>query len=316
MMIFPSAEPHYNTGVTVELREIVENGVDLWAFDYPSFYEGDYKTAFERKVVDHYYFRQIGQETVGRFLHCFRSKVREIMPYYVDLYKTVLLYNEVKDPFENVDMVEELTQTRQTTGTTSNTSERSTTSTGTTSNTSERSTTSTGTTSSSSERSATSTGTSSNEFESEKIGSENVETENTRKFSNTPQGEIADLDYYLTEATVENGKQDTGNNETVTQSTSGTSSATDTATQSDEASAESTNSEEQTINGSSETTNSENQTNNGSSEGSETLTNRFTRKGNHGVDTFAKVLKEHRSAIINIDMMIIEELGDLFLKVY
>ena len=78
-----------NTGVTVELGELVRNGVNIWDFDYPIprseiEYNGkvckvDFdKATFEQKVIDHYYFRQIGQETVGRFLHYFQAKVREI----------------------------------------------------------------------------------------------------------------------------------------------------------------------------------------------------------------------------------------------
>ena len=78
--------PMMNSKLTVELGEIVEKGVDIWGFDYPSFYEGEEKTAFEKKVIDHFYFRQIGQETVGRFLHYFRARVREIMPYYIKVY--------------------------------------------------------------------------------------------------------------------------------------------------------------------------------------------------------------------------------------
>ena len=75
-----------NTKVTLELREIIESGINIWDFDYPSYYQGDKKAEFEMKVIDHYYFRQIGQETVGRFLHYFRSKIREIMPLYIQRY--------------------------------------------------------------------------------------------------------------------------------------------------------------------------------------------------------------------------------------
>lgn len=109
-----------NTGVTVELGRIVEQGVNVWDFEYPSFYTGSEKTAFEQKVIEHYRFRQIGQETVGRFLHCFRSRVRDIMPYYVQLYKSQKLMDEIDDPFGNVDITEIFEQ--ETTGTSSGTS--------------------------------------------------------------------------------------------------------------------------------------------------------------------------------------------------
>lgn len=138
-----------NTGVTVELRKVVESGVNVWDFDYPSFYEGDQKKAFEQKVLDHYWFRQIGQETVGRFLHYFRAKVREIMPYYIERYRSVELMHSYDDPLESYH----LTETFEKTGSGSSTSK--------------------------SEGSASG-------------GS-------VRKFSDTPQGTIDNMDNHLTE---------------------------------------------------------------------------------------------------------------------
>ena len=41
--------PYSNSKVTVELRDVVESGVKVWDFDYPSYYEGEAKTAFEKK---------------------------------------------------------------------------------------------------------------------------------------------------------------------------------------------------------------------------------------------------------------------------
>lgn len=153
-----------NTGVTVELRKIVESGVDVWAFDYPSYYEGEEKTAFEQKVLDHYWFRQIGQETVGRWVHYFRTRMREIMPYYIQLYESQEVMANLDDPFGTVDIVETFEQ--ETTGNTTGTS--------------------------------TSENTATNHDSS------------TRKFSNTPQGSIENLDKYLTEANVETSDGTTG----------------------------------------------------------------------------------------------------------
>lgn len=109
--------PYDNTQVTVELRQLVESGVDVWAFDYPSYYEGQEKKAFEKKVLDHFWLRQIGLETPGRWLHYFRSRMREIMPYYIQLYKSQALMDTIEDPFGNVDIVE--TFEEETTGTSS-----------------------------------------------------------------------------------------------------------------------------------------------------------------------------------------------------
>ena len=120
--------PYDNTGVTVELRELVENGVDIWNFDYPTpaktvSYNGKTadvpfdKEALQQKIVDHYYFRQIGSETPGRWLHQFRTRMREIMPYYVQLYEFEAKWQNVDDPLESYNLREELERQGQTTGT-------------------------------------------------------------------------------------------------------------------------------------------------------------------------------------------------------
>lgn len=106
MSLFPNS----NTKVTEELRDLVAAGVDIWDFEYPSYYEGEQKTAFEQKVLDHYWTRQIGQETVGRFLLYFRRTVREIMPYYIQRYKSVDMLEKDPDirPLDNYNMIEEV----------------------------------------------------------------------------------------------------------------------------------------------------------------------------------------------------------------
>lgn len=226
----------YNTKVTLELREIIESGVDIWDFDYPSYYKGDAKKEFERKVIDHYYFRQIGQETVGRFLHYFRAKVREIMPYYIQRYESVDLFKSIDDPLRSYELTEEY----------------------------ERDTSNTGRSSSS--------GTSSNEGTSR----ENVSTDRERRHSDTPQGSIANLDNYMSDATKED--ETVANNGSTTQSSESSASSESTDT------------------------------------GRESY--KLTRYGNIGVQPLGQELTVLRSAFINVDMEIIDELKDLFLKVY
>lgn len=157
--------PYDNTGVTVELGEIVESGVKIWDFDYPVprsvvEYNGkictvDFdKAKFEQKVIDHYRFRQIGQETVGRFLHYFRTRIREIMPYYVQVYEFDAKFRNIDDPLESYNLTETFQQetagTGRVTGNSSSTADR------------------------------------------------------LSKFSDTPQGSVTNLDNYLTNATQDN----------------------------------------------------------------------------------------------------------------
>lgn len=181
----------YNTKATIELRELVNNGVDLWDFDYPSYYKGDDKKAFEQKVIDHFYFRQIGFETVGRFLHYFRTRMKNLMPFYIDMYKSVEIMHGLENPFDNVDVTETFEQetTENIQGETSGT---------------EKGDSSTTTTNSGNDTKTT--------------------TENRQhKFSNTPQGAISNLDNYMTEVSI-----DTGNNSDTLVSSSEGSGRTDT----------------------------------------------------------------------------------------
>ena len=223
------------TGVTVELGDIVASGVDVWAFDYPvpnPVVEYNGKTAkvpfdkkvFEQKILDHYRFRQIGQETVGRWLHYFRTRIREIMPYYVQLYEFEAKWFNVDDPLESYNLVETFQENTQGSGTVS--------------------------TSGSSESSGTS--------------------EKENRFSDTPQGSIENLDSYMTTATRDND----------TSSVSGSDSS--------ESSSQNTGNTSHTL----------------------------TRRGNIGVQPLGTEVKNIREAFINIDLMVINELKDLFLQVY
>ena len=227
---------YYNTGVTVELGALVDMGFDLWGFEYPSYYKGEEKKAFEQKVIDHYRFRQIGQETPARFRHYFRTRIKEIMPYYIQLYKSQEVMEALEDPFGNVDITETFEQ--ETTGTSSGTS------------------------------STVNSGTASHD--------KTADDNSTRKFSNTPQGSITNLDNYMTEATQENHEA----TEHVGSESSATSEGTATGSESG------------------------------------TVKHTLTRKGNQGVNTYAHDMKELRETFLNIDMMIINNLNDLFLMVY
>lgn len=235
------------TKLTLELREIVdnvENPVDIWAFDYPSFYQGDEKKAFERKVIDHYYFRQIGQETVGRWLHMFRSRIRDIMPYYIQLYESEKFMKEIEDPFATVDYTE--TYEEESTG----------------------------------QASGTASGTASGRDSSTHNDTATTTEDKEHRISDTPQGSIENLDSYLTQAsqddsTVQNNSEGT---------TSGNSSSESSSTS--------------------------------STESSGTVKHTLTKKGAMGVTTFGHDMIEYRQSFLNIDLMVINELNDLFLGVY
>lgn len=59
-----------------------------------------------KKILDNYKYKEIGFETVGRFIDELRIAMNEIMPYYNQEYKAFDILNGVEDPFGNVDIVE------------------------------------------------------------------------------------------------------------------------------------------------------------------------------------------------------------------
>lgn len=264
--------PISNSKVTVELRELVESGVRVWAFDYPSYYKGDDKIAFEQKVLDHFMFRQIGQETPARWLHYFRTRIREIMPYYIQLYESVDLMKNAGDPFEAYNLREEYTES------TSGASQYSTD----TSDSSESTSEGTRNDQKSIDGTRTETNTDSESLTSEK------------RFSDTPQGQISNIDDYLTNATKDesemnkSGQHTTADDHTETVNESSTGSVSTSSTGKTEGTA--------------------------SESGDKTYT--LTRRGNIGVQPLGQEIKIYREALINVDMMIIADLEDLFLKVY
>ncbi len=80
---------------TLELRQIVESkNLKVFDFDY-NFYDNDLKQNFEQKFIDHYYFNEIGFETIARFKQRLKARLNVIMPYYKQLYQTELASKDI-----------------------------------------------------------------------------------------------------------------------------------------------------------------------------------------------------------------------------
>lgn len=69
-----------------------------------------------KRILDHFKYREIAFETVGRFIDELRITLNEIMPFYYQLYKTEDVMNGLDDIFGNLDVVESFTETNSTTG--------------------------------------------------------------------------------------------------------------------------------------------------------------------------------------------------------
>lgn len=78
--------------------EVLEKSYSkVFDFDFPIFDE-TYRGVLCRKILMHYYTREISEETVGLWKLRLCTKMREIMPYYNQMYKSALLeFNPLYD---------------------------------------------------------------------------------------------------------------------------------------------------------------------------------------------------------------------------
>lgn len=187
--------PSSSEKVTIELRDVVKDTDIFDRCDPFPIWDENHRGELEKKIIEHYYFRQIGFETVGKFKFILNARLREIMPRMNKLYVTTLFkYN----PIENYNMEEKGTDKR------------------------------------------------------------NASADNLGKYSETPQGELNNLieGKYLTNATHGLEKAESEDN------------------------------------------------------------HEFSRHGNIGVTTTQQMIEQERKIIIDLDLMIIDELKDLFIGVY
>ena len=156
----------------------------IFDFDYP-IYDSEYKTVLERKILMHYYTREICCETYARWKLFLMDKMNMIMPYYNQRYKSATLeFN----PLHDVDLT--INKNKQTVGDNSGNT-NSTQTVNTTQNTDRDITTNT---------------------------TDTLEGKETERFSDTPQGGLNGIEAnnYLTTATI----TDTDNTNTRNSTTS------------------------------------------------------------------------------------------------
>lgn len=222
----------------------------IFDFDFPIFDES-YRRVLCRKILMHYYTREIGAETVGLWKLWLNTRLNEIMPYYNEMYRSVAIQY---DPTHTVNL------------TTTYHSDR--------------------------------IDTDDKNFRIEDVHEihdnrrfvagvgETVTVDGISKFSDTPQGMLEGVEsgVYLTNAT----KNDSENR--VTRS-----------------------GEDQTF---------EDNTREYSRGGFDKNENKTTEDwvqavvGKTGNESVSKLIMEFRRAIVNVDMMIIDELKDLFINLW
>lgn len=249
---------------------------------YPIFDE-KYRSVLNKKILEHFYTREIGFETVGLWKLKLRTKLTDIMPYYNQLYKSELLeFN----PLYDVD----LTTTRDTTGTGEGTVN------------SKQSGTSKTESSANSTKKTDSTSTGENTATGNTTNSLNRARTEKDLYNDTPQGGIDGLESgtYLTNARIKSGTE-TGS-DTAESTSSGTNSNTfaETGSSTDKGSITGNNSA----------------TRNDTTNTSTTEHYLETVAGKNGGASYSTRLKEFRETFINIDLMVMDELQGLFMGLW
>lgn len=175
---------------------LTKSAPQVFAFDFPIFDES-YRLALEKKILKHYYTREIGLETFGLWQLKLDTKMNEIMPYFNQRYKSATLdFNPLYD-FEVTrthELKKDETGNNNTSGTNNGTATDTTESTQTDNNSSKR----------------------------------------TNAFSETPQGSLANVENgtYLTTGEVD--KTEVDNETSVNTSNSRTANSTTTSTSTNE----------------------------------------------------------------------------------
>ena len=263
------------------IDEILDNSIDsVFNFDFPIFDEA-YRALLEKKILRHYYTREICEETVGLWKLRLQDKLCMIMPYYNQMYESELLeFNPFYDV--NYKRIHKGNETGSSNRNESATYDRKNTSNRFNSEQRENNTTNNG-------------------FANSVSDGENTQEYNgTDLYSDTPQGSIARLDLdgnsYLTNAR----KIGYNSNDTNKQTNASQSSLNE-------------NEKGKTENNSFGNEN-ELRKNDLTSTNNRVTFDEYVDEviGKQSYENNSSLLKQFRETFLNIDAMIIEELRDLF----
>lgn len=110
-----------------QIETILDNSWDKIFTTQCEFFDATYKPVLCKKILKHYYTREIGFETAGLWMLWMNRRLEEIMPYYNQLYSSALLeFN----PLYDVDYTREGNRqndgTSETSGTNSQTNNKTT----------------------------------------------------------------------------------------------------------------------------------------------------------------------------------------------
>lgn len=318
--------------VTPQLRRVLDMGYDLGLKNYPIFSESHRKELNE-KIVNHFRYREIGYETIHQFIFALNRKMFEIMPFYNQLYESEELeisaltnysYDEISKKTGN-DLLEK-------TGTDTNKQTGDSTRTDTGTQTNEQ----TGTDKQTFEdvKNKTTYGSSENEnttTTSDVTHGQTTTTEGTdtskRVHSDTPQGMLSanfpESANYASDADVTKNTNANTVSQGGTDSTSGTVKGTKGRTGSDESIQSGdivTTHDTQGKLTNELTSKNEFNVDNSITYGSNAKQNydnqlSTNKKGYQGISP-SELLQKYRDTFLNIDMLVISELEELFISIF
>lgn len=306
----------------------------VFDFDFPIFDEA-YRSVLEKKILKHFYTREIGLETVGLWKLKLDTKLNEIMPLYNQYYKSELIeFNPMYDVEMTKDYTLKRDETADTTGTADTTKSGTSDLTGTRKNVGSVDETGTkdgsGTDIAESRETVSTGDTTGTTSKTDGTNSTTNEGGSTRwdLYSDTPQGDVTGVEQnkYLTNARK--------NTDTASNLTTGTDSSTLTSdvnrqVDSDkDGDTEMERSYSEDISNKVSSTDDENTSHNVKTSDTENRNTTENKKidtldeylehvkGKTAGSSFSKMLLEFRQTFMNIDMLIIDELEELFIGLW
>lgn len=294
----------YDESQDYPVNEVIAKSREkVFDFSYP-IYDNNYRPVLETKILKHYYTREIGEETVALWKLRLDTRLNEIMPYYNQLYLSTELNF---DPLTNVDLIKDRDVTNQ--------GENESNTVGNVSTDSDEAHTGTIADAHTGTIGDAHTGTIGDveHTENESETTQNKNNDHWEMFSDTPQGGLNGVrtETYLT-TVLHTTDGDTG----TTGATSQEIDRTNTRTFNEN--------NNRTFNDTNTRTFNEDVEKNIDTDSTSNTTGNFTTtedylehiKGLNGNVSYSRLLKEFRDTFINIDMMIIEELSDLFINLW
>lgn len=258
-----------------DIDEILNNSWNKIFTTKAEIFDENYRGVICKKILKHYYLREICSETVGIWKLWLNTRLEEILPYYNQLYKSALLeFNPLYDV--------NITRTHNRTIDENKTENGTSTETNTDKNTGSGS------------RDNTASGTNKNSGTSSVSDSGSSNSKDL--YSDTPQGALTGVE---TETYLTNARKITNTDSSTSESNnSGNGEYKDTGNIKYSDTSERAN----TKNGS----NSNTGTMNNTEEYLETIS------GKQGSDSYSNMIKDYRDTFLNIDRMVIAEFDDLF----